>query len=137
MQSELFPLRNKERMIRLKRTDSEDKHFRELVRQLDIDLRIRDGEEHSFFAQFNKNACDRARLDPHYQVIWRFIPDGGAIEPLHSPKELGGIVVGGSVITPARAVGYPAVGNATVSAQRFKPRLYMTIAALRFLDRLR
>jgi GNAT superfamily N-acetyltransferase len=41
-------------MVTTKRTDSGDKDFRELVRQLDIDLAIRDGADHSFFAQFNK-----------------------------------------------------------------------------------
>ena len=37
-----------------KRTNSDDNDFRELVRRLDIDLKIRDGEDHSFYAQFNK-----------------------------------------------------------------------------------
>jgi putative acetyltransferase len=41
-------------MITLKRTNSDDKDFQELVKELDIDLKIRDGEDHSFFAQFNK-----------------------------------------------------------------------------------
>jgi GNAT superfamily N-acetyltransferase len=41
-------------MIRLIRTNSENKHFQELVKALDLDLRIRDGEDHTFFAQFNK-----------------------------------------------------------------------------------
>ncbi len=41
-------------MIRLIRTDSNNKDFQKLVRELDIDLKIRDGEEHSFYAQFNK-----------------------------------------------------------------------------------
>jgi len=41
-------------MIQLKRTNSSNQHFRELVIALDLDLRIRDGEDHAFFAQFNK-----------------------------------------------------------------------------------
>lgn len=41
-------------MIITKRTDSGDKDFRKLVNALDKDLSIRDGEEHSFYAQFNK-----------------------------------------------------------------------------------
>ncbi|MBC7588569.1 MAG: GNAT family N-acetyltransferase [Chitinophagaceae bacterium] len=36
------------------RTNSENKDFQILVRELDADLRIRDGEDHSFYAQFNK-----------------------------------------------------------------------------------
>jgi len=35
------------------RTDSENEHFQKLVTELDADLQIRDGEEHSFYAQFN------------------------------------------------------------------------------------
>ena len=41
-------------MTDLIRTDSDNADFRELVALLDRDLRIRDGEEHSFYAQFNK-----------------------------------------------------------------------------------
>lgn len=41
-------------MYQLKRTDSSDPDFQQLVHELDKDLAIRDGEEHSFFAQFNK-----------------------------------------------------------------------------------
>ena len=41
-------------MLKLIRTDSANQDFVGLVRQLDADLRIRDGEDHSFFAQFNK-----------------------------------------------------------------------------------
>jgi len=36
------------------RTDSDNSDFRELVRLLDQDLQIRDGNMHSFYAQFNK-----------------------------------------------------------------------------------
>lgn len=35
-------------MIKLLRTTSEDENFRELVKLLDADLALRDGEEHSF-----------------------------------------------------------------------------------------
>lgn len=41
-------------MISLKRTNSANLDFQYLVTLLDADLRIRDGEEHFFFAQFNK-----------------------------------------------------------------------------------
>lgn len=43
-------------MITLNRTDSENPDFIELVRHLDADLAERDGQEHSFYAQFNKIA---------------------------------------------------------------------------------
>ncbi len=41
-------------MITLKRTDSTDKDFIELVKLLDNDLAKRDGDDHVFYAQFNK-----------------------------------------------------------------------------------
>jgi len=41
-------------MIRLLRTNSENKDFIELVRKLDADLAVRDGKDHLFYAQFNK-----------------------------------------------------------------------------------
>jgi len=41
-------------MIRLLRTNSENSDFTELVKQLDSDLAIRNGEYHSFYSQFNK-----------------------------------------------------------------------------------
>lgn len=43
-------------MIQLIRTDSSNTDFQNLVVALDKDLAIRDGEEHAFFAQFNKIA---------------------------------------------------------------------------------
>lgn len=41
-------------MIKLKRTTSVDADFQNLVRELDKDLAIRDGDEHAYYAQFNK-----------------------------------------------------------------------------------
>lgn len=41
-------------MIHLLRTDSENPDFRELVTLLDADLKIRDGEDHAFYSQYNK-----------------------------------------------------------------------------------
>jgi putative acetyltransferase len=41
-------------LITIKRTDSTDADFIELVRKLDEDLAIRDGADHSFYHQFNK-----------------------------------------------------------------------------------
>jgi putative acetyltransferase len=46
--------RNHQTAITMKRTTPEDNDFRELVKELDIDLKKRDGEEHVFYAQFNK-----------------------------------------------------------------------------------
>lgn len=41
-------------MIKISRTNSDSGDFRELVMQLDAHLKIRDGEDHSFYNQFNK-----------------------------------------------------------------------------------
>ena len=41
-------------MITITKTDSDNPDFRTLVTLLDADLRIRDGEDHEFYAQFNK-----------------------------------------------------------------------------------
>jgi len=41
-------------MTKIIRTDADNPHFIELVKELDADLVIRDGHEHSFYAQFNK-----------------------------------------------------------------------------------
>ena len=43
-------------MINCIRTNSENQDFQKLVIKLDADLRIRDGEDHAFYAQFNKIA---------------------------------------------------------------------------------
>ena len=40
--------------MKLVRTDSENKDFIALVKELDTDLATRDGSEHAFYAQFNK-----------------------------------------------------------------------------------
>lgn len=40
--------------MKILRTNSENKDFIKLVKLLDLDLAIRDGEDHSFYAQFNK-----------------------------------------------------------------------------------
>ena len=41
-------------MIQLVRTDSQNKDFIKLVKLLDADLAIRDGDDHDFYNQFNK-----------------------------------------------------------------------------------
>lgn len=41
------------------RTDSSNKDFQQLVALLDVDLAIRDGDEHAFYAQFNKTDAIR------------------------------------------------------------------------------
>jgi putative acetyltransferase len=42
-------------MLKIIRTDAADSDFQELISLLDQELRIRDGAEHGFYAQFNKS----------------------------------------------------------------------------------
>jgi len=68
-------------MTSLIRTDSSNVDFRNLVNLLDADLRIRDGEEHGFYATFNK-------IDHIVNVVVYYldgIPVGcGAFKPFDS-----------------------------------------------------
>jgi len=57
--------------IKLLKTNSDNADFRELVALLDADLAVRDGAEHSFYAQFNK--IDKIR---HVVVAYE---DGAAV----------------------------------------------------------
>jgi GNAT superfamily N-acetyltransferase len=41
-------------MINCVRTNSDNENFQKLVSELDADLKIRDGEDHLFYSQFNK-----------------------------------------------------------------------------------
>ena len=41
-------------MLKIVRTDSTNEDFISLVKSLDADLQIRDGNDHPFYAQFNK-----------------------------------------------------------------------------------
>jgi hypothetical protein len=40
-------------MVTIKRSDSKNPDFKALVKLLDADLKIRDGDDHDFHAQFN------------------------------------------------------------------------------------
>ena len=65
-------------MIRCIQTNSDNADFQQLVIKLDRDLKIRDGEDHSFYAQFNK-------IDAIKQVVVAYDGDiavgCGAIKP--------------------------------------------------------
>jgi putative acetyltransferase len=50
--TDLFKFMDK--MLTIKRTNSEDPDFKCLVRLLDAELAIADGEDHAFYSQFNK-----------------------------------------------------------------------------------
>ncbi len=65
-------------MLTLKRTTSNNPDFQKLVIELDKDLKVRDGNDHAFFSQFNK-------IDAIKYVVVAYknnIPVGcGAIKP--------------------------------------------------------
>lgn len=65
--------------LTLLRTNSNHSDFKELVKLLDQDLAIRDGDDHAFYAQFNK-------IDAIKEVVLAFVnrlPVAcGAIKPL-------------------------------------------------------
>lgn len=46
-------------MYKIKRTNSDNADFQKLVAALDRDLAIRDGDDHAFFARYNKIAAIR------------------------------------------------------------------------------
>ncbi len=58
--------------LRLLRTTSADAAFRALVGLLDADLRRRDGDDHPFYAQFNK-------VDLIQHVVVAYASDGTAV----------------------------------------------------------
>jgi len=55
-------------MVELQRTNSSNNDFQELVKLLDADLRIKDGDDHAFYNQFNK-------IDTIKQVIVAYYED--------------------------------------------------------------
>jgi len=97
-------------MLQIKRTDSSDPGFTSLVRLLDADLAIRDGEEHAFYDQFNK-------VDSIRHVVVAYVegaPVGcGAFKPFDKntveikrmfvQPELRGQGVAGAVLTALEA----------------------------------
>lgn len=56
-------------MITITRTNSDNPEFRNLIILLDQDLSIRDGNDHAFFAQFNKLDKIKYAVIAHYNGI--------------------------------------------------------------------
>jgi GNAT superfamily N-acetyltransferase len=56
-------------MITLKRTDSSNQDFVEMVKQLDSDLAIRDGEDHAFYNQFNSITMIKYAIIAYHENI--------------------------------------------------------------------
>ncbi|MBL7703260.1 MAG: GNAT family N-acetyltransferase [Ferruginibacter sp.] len=56
---QLYAIENKKANPFFNRTDSDNNDFQSLVALLDADLAIRDGDEHAFYAQYNKTTAIR------------------------------------------------------------------------------
>lgn len=56
-------------MITLKRTDFSNPDFVEMVKQLDSDLAIRDGEDHTFYNQFNSISMIKYAIVAYHENI--------------------------------------------------------------------
>ncbi len=93
-------------MIRLKRTDSQHPDFIALVKLLDAELAIRDGDDHAFYDQFNK--IDRIKyVVVVYEnneaiacgAIKAFEPDAMEIKRMYTLPAHRGKGIAGAVLT--------------------------------------
>ena len=91
--------------INLLRTDSDDADFRALVALLDADLRIRDGAEHAFYAQFNKIDKIRHALVAYYDekavgcgAFREFEPGVAEIKRMYVSGEMRGRGIAGMIL---------------------------------------
>lgn len=92
-------------MLTLIRTNSENKDFIALVRLLDRDLQIRDGEDHAFFAQFNKIDLIRHVVLAYLQgqpvgcgAVKFYADDTGEIKRMFVRPEYRGQGIAGSIL---------------------------------------
>lgn len=92
-------------MITIVRTDSTNEDFRKLVTELDKDLAIRDGDEHAFFAQYNKIA-NIAHVVVAYEgdepvgcgAIKHYAPGTMEVKRMYVPPAMRGRGIAGQVL---------------------------------------
>lgn len=92
-------------MITIVRTDSSNEDFRKLVTELDKDLAIRDGDEHAFFAQYNKIA-NIAHVIVAYEgnepagcgAIKHYAPGTMEVKRMYVPPAMRGRGIAGQVL---------------------------------------
>ncbi|MBC3539446.1 GNAT family N-acetyltransferase [Rufibacter sediminis] len=122
-------------MIELVRTDSTSPEFVELVSLLDADLHVRDGDDHSFYAQFNKIDAIRYvvvaynnQLAVGCGAIKAYSPDTLEIKRMFVLPEFRGQGIAGKVLAEleqwAAELGYASLILETGKAQPEAIRLY-------------
>jgi len=92
-------------MIKLVRTDSDNTDFIELVKHLDADLAERDGNDHSFYSQFNKiNKIKHAVVAYENDIpvacgaIKEFSPDTMEVKRMYTSPDSRGKGIAGKVL---------------------------------------
>ena len=122
-------------MYSLLRTDSNDEGFKELVRLLDLELKEIDGEDHLFFAQFNKIAEIKNVVVAYYDnraigcgAIKPFASDTMEVKRMYVAEEFRGKAIAFSILkeleTWATALGYSKTILATGKKQVAAVKLY-------------
>jgi GNAT superfamily N-acetyltransferase len=122
-------------MIELVRTDSTSQDFVELVSLLDADLHVRDGDDHSFFAQFNKIAAIRHVVVAYYDsfpvgcgAIKAYSPETVEVKRMFVQPEFRGQGIAGKVLAEleqwASELGFESLILETGKAQPEAIRLY-------------
>lgn len=99
------------------RTNSDNPDFQALVRELDIDLAIRDGDEHSFYAQYNKIDSIKHAIVAYQNgqpvgcgAIKQYAPDTMEVKRMYVPPSHRGQGIAGVVLAElekwAQELGY-------------------------------
>jgi len=92
-------------MIYCLRTNAENPDFQKLVSQLDEDLKVRDGADHSFYAQFNK--IDKIKyavvaysdgIPVGCGAIKEFSTDSMEVKRMYVPPELRGKGIASAIL---------------------------------------
>ena len=122
-------------MIKLLQTNSTNVDFIELVRQLDADLAIRDGDDHAFYDQFNKIDAIKYAIVAYQDgqavgcgAIKEYDADSVEVKRMYVPLELRGKGIATVILTAleswASELGYKACILETGKGQPEAIRLY-------------
>jgi GNAT superfamily N-acetyltransferase len=122
-------------MIQLQRTNSDDKTFQLLVKELDKELAVRDGNEHAFYAQYNKLDQIRHAVVAYFQetpvgcgAIKEFSPEVMEVKRMYVPLNRRGQGIASLVLKElekwAKELGYKKCILETGKKQPEAIRLY-------------